>query len=144
MNGLKMNDLFAVLNNMPIGALLLNEQLRLLRMNTYAKQLFENDQMTWWHPVWQQIFPGWLGPQKDIGRQDTTYFTNKDVSLDLKAILPDGSVYGPHLKHVPILIFGPGEPTLAHQPNEYVEIEKFIAAIQYFMVFAMIYLGVEE
>jgi succinyl-diaminopimelate desuccinylase len=56
----------------------------------------------------------------------------------------DGSVYGPHLKHVPILIFGPGEPTLAHQPDEYVEIEKFMAAIQYFMVFAMAYLGVEE
>jgi PAS domain S-box-containing protein len=75
MNGLKMNDFFSDLDRVPMGALLLDEHLRLLRMNTYAKQLFGNDQKTWWDPVWQQIFLGWMGPQKGITREETTYFT---------------------------------------------------------------------
>jgi succinyl-diaminopimelate desuccinylase len=52
----------------------------------------------------------------------------------------DASVYCPHLK-VPTFILGPGKPTLAHQPNEYVEIDKFIESIRYYMALAIDYLG---
>lgn len=52
----------------------------------------------------------------------------------------DASVYCPHLQ-VPTFIFGPGIPTLAHQPNEYVEIDKFIESIQYYIALAIDYLG---
>ncbi|KKK36906.1 succinyl-diaminopimelate desuccinylase [Mesobacillus campisalis] len=54
----------------------------------------------------------------------------------------DASVYTPHLQ-VPTFIFGPGIPTLAHQPNEYVEIDKFIESIRYFIALAIDYLGEE-
>lgn len=35
-----------------------------------------------------------------------------------------------------ILLFGPGEPSMAHKPNEYVEIEKYEAAIRILQKFA--------
>lgn len=35
-----------------------------------------------------------------------------------------------------ILIFGPGEPALAHQPNEYVEIQKYLDYIEILMGYA--------
>lgn len=54
----------------------------------------------------------------------------------------DGSVYGPAL-NIPILIMGPGEPTLAHQPNEWVDIEKYLDSIRYFMAIAVEYLEAE-
>lgn len=52
----------------------------------------------------------------------------------------DASVYCPHLQ-VPTFIFGPGIASLAHQPNEYVEIDKFVESIRYFMALAIDYLG---
>ena len=35
-----------------------------------------------------------------------------------------------------ILLFGPGEPSMAHQPNEYVEIKKYEDAIRILQNFA--------
>jgi len=54
----------------------------------------------------------------------------------------DASVYWPHLK-IPTIIFGPGNPRLAHQPDESVEIDKFIESIRYFIALATDYLGEE-
>ena len=35
-----------------------------------------------------------------------------------------------------ILLFGPGKPNLAHQPNEYVETEAYLTAIEALMEMA--------
>ncbi len=47
----------------------------------------------------------------------------------------DGSIFGPSL-NIPIIIHGPGDEKLAHQPNEYVEIEQYIKAIAYYIELA--------
>lgn len=55
----------------------------------------------------------------------------------------DGSVFAPHL-HVPTFIYGPGEPTMAHQPDEWVEVDKYLASIRFFIAMAIEYLGGSE
>ncbi|WP_423799547.1 M20 family metallopeptidase [Neobacillus sp. SAB-20_R2A] len=68
----------------------------------------------------------------------------KELNLELNPTgvnyYTDASVYQPHLQ-IPTFIFGPGHPKLAHQPDEYVEIDKFIESIRYFMALAIEYLG---
>lgn len=38
----------------------------------------------------------------------------------------DASVLAKNIPELPVLLFGPGEPGMAHQPNEYVEIDKYL------------------
>jgi succinyl-diaminopimelate desuccinylase len=52
----------------------------------------------------------------------------------------DASVFQP-ASGAPFLIFGPGIPQLAHQPNEYVEIATFLQAIEVYCELATRYLG---
>lgn len=66
---------------------------------------------------------------------------NKDLSPLGVNYYTDASVYCPHLQ-IPTIIVGPGNPKLAHQPDEYIEIDKFIESIRYFMALAIDYLGV--
>ena len=56
----------------------------------------------------------------------------------------DASIYQPYLNGIPVLIYGPGEPTIAHQPDEWVDITKYLEAIQYYIALALIYLGEAE
>jgi succinyl-diaminopimelate desuccinylase len=42
------------------------------------------------------------------------------------------------------LIFGPGIPQLAHQPDEYIEIETYLEAIELYCDLAVHYLGEEK
>jgi succinyl-diaminopimelate desuccinylase len=51
----------------------------------------------------------------------------------------DGAVFVPHLK-IPMIICGPGDATLAHQPNEHVEIEKLVQSAKIFTLAAMKFL----
>ncbi|MDQ1000413.1 succinyl-diaminopimelate desuccinylase [Neobacillus niacini] len=53
----------------------------------------------------------------------------------------DGSVYKVQLPDVPILIYGPGEPKLAHQPDEWVNISKYLESIKFYIALAIQYLG---
>jgi succinyl-diaminopimelate desuccinylase len=48
----------------------------------------------------------------------------------------DATVFIPFLK-VPMIIFGPGNPQLAHQPNEHIEISKLIEASKIYILTAM-------
>jgi succinyl-diaminopimelate desuccinylase len=52
----------------------------------------------------------------------------------------DASVFQP-ASGVPFLIFGPGIPQLAHQPNEYVEIDTYVTSIDLFCELAVSYLS---
>jgi succinyl-diaminopimelate desuccinylase len=52
----------------------------------------------------------------------------------------DASVFQP-ASGAPFLIFGPGIPQLAHQPNEYVEIETYLHSIELFCELAVRYLS---
>lgn len=54
----------------------------------------------------------------------------------------DASVFAPHL-NVPILIYGPGEPSVAHQKNEWMEVDKYLESIRYYIAFAIEYLQVK-
>lgn len=50
----------------------------------------------------------------------------------------DGSIYGSSL-NIPIIIYGPGDEKLAHQPDEHIDIRKFIQSIQYYAELARRY-----
>ncbi|MGH8068425.1 MAG: M20 family metallopeptidase [Candidatus Entotheonellia bacterium] len=52
----------------------------------------------------------------------------------------DASVFQP-ASGAPFLIFGPGIPQLAHQPNEYVEIDTYLRSIELFCELAVKYLS---
>jgi len=51
----------------------------------------------------------------------------------------DASVFVPALG-IPTIIFGPGDEKLAHQPNEYVEIDKYINSIKFYVALIIEYL----
>jgi succinyl-diaminopimelate desuccinylase len=52
----------------------------------------------------------------------------------------DASVFQP-ASGAPFMIFGPGIPQLAHQPNEYVEIDTYLESIEVFCELAVKYLS---
>lgn len=51
----------------------------------------------------------------------------------------DGSVFGP-ATDLPIIIYGPGDEKIAHQPNEHVNINKFLDATKFYTQMAKNYL----
>lgn len=53
----------------------------------------------------------------------------------------DGSLFTSSDANLPVLIFGPGNPGIAHQPDEYVSIKNYLAAIRYYIALAIKYLG---
>ena len=52
----------------------------------------------------------------------------------------DASVLNPNSK-IPTLIYGPGDEKLAHQPNEWVDIEAYLRSISFYKELAIRYLG---
>lgn len=66
---------------------------------------------------------------REFGLQGVRYFTDASVfSVAAGGVLP-------------VVIWGPGDEKLAHQPNEYVEVEKFRSAISFYKHLAEKYLG---
>ncbi|MCI8638726.1 MAG: M20 family metallopeptidase [Coprococcus sp.] len=41
----------------------------------------------------------------------------------------DASIFVKETPEIPVLLFGPGEPQMAHKPNEYVEVQKYLEYI---------------
>ncbi len=68
-----------------------------------------------------------------------------DEALDVKLVpcgvnyYTDASVFVPKTG-MPTILFGPGDEKMAHQPNEYVEIEKYLDAIKFYVALALEYL----
>lgn len=58
---------------------------------------------------------------RDLLPQGVNYYT------DAAVLVPEGKI--------PFFILGPGQPALAHQPEEYVEIEKLVEATAFFLLF---------
>ncbi|WP_289142673.1 M20 family metallopeptidase [uncultured Brevibacillus sp.] len=56
----------------------------------------------------------------------------------------DASVYQPSLDGIPVLIYGPGEPAMAHQPDEWVDVAKYLKSIEYYIDLALVYLRETE
>lgn len=56
----------------------------------------------------------------------------------------DASIFSQALPEIPILIYGPGNPEMAHQPDEYVDTDLFLASIKFYIRLAVEYLGVDR
>ena len=52
----------------------------------------------------------------------------------------DASVYSPNLQ-IPVLVYGPGNPEMAHQPDEWIDIEKYVHSIRFYIALALKYLN---
>lgn len=53
----------------------------------------------------------------------------------------DASVFVPGAGgNLPVVVYGPGDEKLAHQPNEYVEISKYLEAVRFYKQLALRYL----
>ena len=50
----------------------------------------------------------------------------------------DASVLAAQKPEQEVLLFGPGEPEMAHQPNEYVDIQKYADAVELLQSFAVL------
>jgi len=70
-----------------------------------------------------------------------------DVNYDLYGVkkediganyYTDASIYSSAL-NIPIIIYGPGNEAVAHQPDEYIEIESFLNSISYYVELARRY-----
>ncbi|MOA54828.1 putative succinyl-diaminopimelate desuccinylase [compost metagenome] len=55
----------------------------------------------------------------------------------------DGSVLSEN-GDLPILIYGPGDPRLAHQPDEWVDIDEYVRSIDFYYELIIKFLGTVE
>ncbi|MNC57604.1 putative succinyl-diaminopimelate desuccinylase [compost metagenome] len=55
----------------------------------------------------------------------------------------DGSVLSKN-GDLPILIYGPGDPKLAHQPDEWVDIDEYVRSIDFYRDLIIRFLGVTK
>lgn len=67
------------------------------------------------------------------------YF-DKTLTVQGANYYTDASVYSPHLK-IPVLVYGPGNPEMAHQPDEWMDIEKYMQSIRFYIALALKYLN---
>jgi acetylornithine deacetylase or succinyl-diaminopimelate desuccinylase len=51
----------------------------------------------------------------------------------------DASILTQQMPRLPVVLFGPGDPSMAHKPNEFVEIEKYDQAISSILAFLETY-----
>jgi succinyl-diaminopimelate desuccinylase len=65
----------------------------------------------------------------------------QDLTPEGAKYYTDASVYVPQLG-LPTLVYGPGEPSMAHQPDEWIDVESYLECIRFYIALAEEYLGV--
>lgn len=65
---------------------------------------------------------------------------NKSLSVGGANYYTDASVYSGYLD-VPFLIYGPGTPEMAHQPDEWIDTDNYIESIRFYIALALEYLN---
>ncbi|SHF53962.1 M20 family metallopeptidase [Desulforamulus putei] len=70
-------------------------------------------------------------PFLQVARKCARELFNREVDFSGVNYYTDASVLAPS-GNVPVLIFGPGNPEQAHQPDEYVEIDKYLDSIEFY------------
>jgi succinyl-diaminopimelate desuccinylase len=71
-------------------------------------------------------------PLVTIARKIGQKVLNLDLEPEGVNYYTDASVFVKS-NRVPVILFGPGDERLAHQPNEYVEIDKLLASLKYYI-----------
>lgn len=102
----------------------------------------------------QQTLPGFRAECRELLDRPPV-FTQSDASIIQTALrikglteaecygvsyYTDASVLNPYSK-IPTLIYGPGDEKLAHQPNEWVDIQAYLRAIAFYKDLAVQFLG---
>lgn len=67
----------------------------------------------------------WVQKLERVAEEETGSCTKKGISF-----FTDASVLLEHREDMPVILFGPGEERLAHKPDEYVEIKKYLQYIR--------------
>lgn len=96
-------------------------------------EMKNNDELTNWNIEILHDLPPLSNSKDDDFIQMMFDIKNKTSNLQNKELganyYTDGSVYGEAFD-IPIVIYGPGNEKLAHQPNEYVDVDNFFEAIE--------------
>ncbi|MGI2774592.1 peptidase [Bacillus cytotoxicus] len=102
---------------------------------TWMQQLKDKDVWFRDHPVEVEWFGArWVPGELDEKHPLITALQNNFVQIEGKNPIIEASPWGTdgglftQIVDVPTIIFGPGETKVAHYPNEYIEVDKMIAA----------------
>ncbi|MEW9671948.1 M20 family metallopeptidase [Ammoniphilus sp. 3BR4] len=103
---------------------------------------------------WQKTVPGFQAECRELLDRAAVWTEPKEsiiqTALEIKgqsqndcygvSYYTDASVLNPYSK-IPTLIYGPGDEKLAHQPNEWVDVQAYLRSISFYKELALRFLG---